>query len=257
MRHRACDPCASRKIRCDRGSPCQRCGKLGLRCATSRALLKPGPKGPWAERRRQVQMQNVSSNLKSLDSLSCDPEDSSAPLPGRHVSTVLLQHYLDVYHQKLFPIWPVVDRDVMTQRLQDANDLEAYALATALSAVVIVQLQLAPPKGDKILSIDGQSERIAAECEKTRATLQYQKNPTIELLLSSFFLHVFTANRGHLCKSTVLLREAITIAQFLGLIHGKHYHTLPKFEAQLHLRIIWLLFITERYNHISDPVCIN
>jgi hypothetical protein len=88
---------------------------------------------------------------------------------------------------------------------------------------------------------------MAAESERARAALRYQDAPTLELLLSSFFLHVSCANRGQVCKSTVLLREAITFAHFLDLDQEKHYVDLSKAKAQLHLRIIWILCVTERY----------
>lgn len=157
----------------------------------------------------------------------------------------LLQQYLDAYHERLYPVWPVVDRDEMSLRLQNPDDADAYALCSALTAVVLAHLTFNPAEVAEVPdSVD--NAWIAAESERARASLRYQEKPSLELLLSSFFLHIFYANRGQVCKATVLIREAITFAQFLELDQPKHYTQLSKKQAQLHLRIIWILSITER-----------
>ncbi|CEL03031.1 hypothetical protein ASPCAL04190 [Aspergillus calidoustus] len=74
----------------------------------------------------------------------------------------------------------------------------------------------------------------------------YQENPSLDMILSSFFLHIHSANRGQIFKATLLLREAITMAQLLGLDQAGHYAGRSATEAQDRLRIIWLLHITER-----------
>jgi hypothetical protein len=163
----------------------------------------------------------------------------SLPIP-------LIQQYLNVYHEQLYPVWPVVDRDEMISRIQDPEDAEAYALCTALTAVVLAHLKFNPADITQA-SHTVDNGWVAGESERARASLRYHEKPSLELLLSSFFLHIFYANRGHVCRSTVLIREAITLAQFLELDQAKHYKQLSQKEAQLHLRIIWILSITERY----------
>jgi hypothetical protein len=129
-------------------------------------------------------------------------------------------------------------------RLQDGNDIEAYALAAAISAVTIAQLNLHLEGGPGLLDIT--SSELANEAERARHMMDYQDNPSISTLLSSFFLHVASANQGKIRKAALLLREAVTFAQLLELDKGIHYLSLCKQEAQLQLRIVWLLFITER-----------
>ncbi|EEA24183.1 hypothetical protein EYB25_004686 [Talaromyces marneffei] len=270
-RSRACDPCATRKIKCDRGNPCKRCHTLDIPCTTSRAQSKPGPKGPWAEKRRLARLQqnalqhptnlpesqfvpiiaeqqhgdggssssSSSSSSSTVESLLTNHQFTpSLPIP-------LIQQYLDVYHEQLYPTWPVVDRDEMILRIQDPEDTEAYALCTALTAVVLAHLKFNPVDISQV-SHTVDSGWVAGESERARASIRYHEKPSLELLLSSFFLHIFYANRGHVCRSTVLIREAITFAQFLELDQAKHYKQLSEKEAQLHLRIIWILGITER-----------
>jgi hypothetical protein len=46
--------------------------------------------------------------------------------------------------------------------------------------------------------------------------------------------------------STLTLREAISMAHMLDLHKPSHYETLSAEDARDHLRMLWLLFITER-----------
>lgn len=160
---------------------------------------------------------------------------------GGKIRVEHLLSYLDSYYDRLYPVWPVVSRDELHIRLQNPNDTEAYALATALSAVTAAQLNLRNENGEVV-----DIHILAEESEKARLQLGYQTRPTKDILLSSFFLHISWANRGQVCKSTILLREAITFAQLLGLDDYQHYEDITSLESQLHLRIYWLLFITER-----------
>lgn len=258
-RSRACDPCATRKIKCDRGTPCRRCHTLNISCTTSRTQSKPGPKGPWAEKRRlarlrQNSLQHPAANLpetpRFVPAISEQQQhDCVESLPAVQFTpslpVSLIQQYLDAYHERLYPVWPVVDRDDMISRLQNADDIDAYALCTALTAVVLAHLTFNPADVSQT-SHSLNYTSIAGESERARASLRYHEKPSLELLLSSFFLHIFYANCGQVCRATVLIREAITLAQFLELDQAKHYTQLSRKQAQLHLRIIWILSITER-----------
>lgn len=116
-------------------------------------------------------------------------------------------------------------------------------LAAAISAVTITQLQLSH---DEHFDLVGDGAHMAAEAWRMRASLDYLEHPSISTLLSSFFLHIAAANRREIRKAAFLLREAITCAQLLGLDQAAYYLGLPRDKAQLQLRIVWLLFVTER-----------
>ena len=161
------------------------------------------------------------------------------------IPITLIRRYLDVYQQELYPIWPVVNTDGLLLRLEDSNDAEAYSLATSLCAVTMAQLNVLPEGSSGLLVVD--SSKMALESERARHAIDYQERPSISILLSSFFLHIAVANQGQINKATLLLREAITFAQLLGLDKVEHYLILCNQDAQLQLRIAWLLFITERY----------
>ena len=164
----------------------------------------------------------------------------------RTVSIPVLRQHLDAFQERLYPVWPVVHKATLLWDLEAKNDTEAYVLATALSAVTAAQLQL-PPTDVGLGQQYWNSTELAAEAWRVRQSMDYLQNPSISSLLSSFFLHIAAANEGKILKAAFLLREAVTCAQLLGLDRAAYYRVLSQETKQLYLRIVWLLFITERY----------
>ncbi|KAL2869710.1 Zn(II)2Cys6 transcription factor, partial [Aspergillus lucknowensis] len=243
LHRRACDQCAARKAKCDRRSPCRRCKALNLSCTVLREYAKPGPKGPWAHKKRSgPQAQQVEAGSLG-ESVAGDAGHN--PDADERVSFTAIQRYLHIYSVESYSLWPVVDIDEMNTRLLDRSDLGVYPLCAALAAVTLQrQIRLGIPDNQRQPQDEG--ERLAAGSEKARASLLYDHRPDTDILLSSFFLHIYYANKGQISKATLLLREAITLAQLLELDQAKHYTTVSTVDVQLHLRIVWLLHITER-----------
>ncbi len=262
-RSRACDACAARKIRCSRTNPCRRCSELSIPCTATREKFKPGPKGPWAQKRREALIRELETRSRQSSdedhAQSVEESEHSSPGEQKNIYPLLLpssspsarlpiavfEKYLSMYQQASYSVWPVIDKDVLLSRLRDPADAEAYALAAAVSAVTIAQLKL-PPEDPPQAHADSDGAYMAAESARTRFDMDYQEYPSLDSVLCSFFLHVSAANRGQVRKGAMLLREAIACAQLLGLDKASHYEKLTKAEEQLHLRTIWLLFITER-----------
>ncbi|KAG9694138.1 hypothetical protein KCU95_g5864, partial [Aureobasidium melanogenum] len=169
------------------------------------------------------------------------PQPSSWPF---RISPVLLEPYLNIYYFKLFPVWPIVDKDILAARLQSTEpDAGAYMLASSVCAATMVQLQLSVfgPCSDVL-----DPNAMLTEIEDLRRTYDYRESPSIEFLATSFFMHVAYTNLGRLTTSTLLLREAVTLAYILDLHRPSHYDEVTPAERQSHLRMFWILFITER-----------
>jgi len=160
------------------------------------------------------------------------------------MSLALLEPYLDIYHFKLYPVWPVANKDALLTRLHNlAPDVNAYMLASSICAATMLQLQLS------VFNMDGDvldPSVILSEVEDLRRVHDYRENPTLDHLSTSFFMHVAYIHLGRRTTSTLLLREAITIAYMLDLHRPSHYDEVSEPDRQGHLRMFWLLFITER-----------
>ncbi|KZL71851.1 C6 transcription factor (fungal specific transcription factor) [Colletotrichum tofieldiae] len=154
---------------------------------------------------------------------------------------------LCIYRLRLFPVWPIIAvEEIMASLSRDADDLESYVLANAVGAATIAQLKLTATDNDDPAT----ASSMEAECQRSRTALQEREGgPPMNLnwLRTSFFLHVYHENQqpGG-AKSLLYLREAITIAQIMGLHKESSYMALSLPEQQMKRRILWLLFVTER-----------
>ncbi|KAJ4301734.1 hypothetical protein N0V90_003827 [Kalmusia sp. IMI 367209] len=133
--------------------------------------------------------------------------------------------------------------------------MEAYSLATAVCAATITQFQIdaepgSPVEGHFRIS----SAMFDTESKRARDLFDHTEQVTLWSLLSTFFLHVYSANIGRLSTSTVLLGEAITKAHMIGLHTPSYYEAMDAERLQYNARIYWLLFITERAHSIQNDV---
>ena len=291
---RACDPCSVRKVRCDGDQPCSRCEAASWDCTYLKTHGKSGPKGPRrtteaAIRRLQERSKSSQDISRSNSEASFDLESPSATefpyieqLPPidrvsveqlgwpdtigpifqatqtqpQRISTSCISQYLDVYQLRGYGIWPVVDAEALTARLlTHPDDVEAYALATAISAAVVSQFSIdaepgSPVEGHYRVS----SGAFEAEARRARDEADHLEHVTVFSILGSFFLHVYSANVGRMNASTVYLGEAITKAHILGLHKTSYYEFTSIEQVQQNLRLYWLLFITERAHSIQHDV---
>lgn len=145
----------------------------------------------------------------------------------------------------MFSVWPIIKVEEIIAALQNnGNDQETYALATAVSAATIAQLKLAESSGGAD-PISGR--KMEDECQRARSQGKTGPRLNITNLRTAFFLHVYHENQeagGVL--SLLFMREAITMAQMMGLDRESSYANLPAEEKQIRRRILWLLFVTER-----------
>ena len=165
-----------------------------------------------------------------------------------------MSRYLEVYQERGYPIWPVVDTEALLARLlTHPADMEAYGLAAAICAAAISQFQIDAEPGSPVEGHYRVSSALfESEAKRARRQFDHMEYVTISSLLSTFFLHVYSANVGRMTASTILLGEAITKAHVIGLHKVSSYRGLSVEEQQYNLRIYWLLFITERLRPVSD-----
>jgi hypothetical protein len=164
------------------------------------------------------------------------------------ISTSSIAHYLNVFQIRGHPIWPVVDTEALLARLlTHPEDIEAYGLASAICAAAISQFQIDTEPGSPVEGhFRVSSAKFENQARKARKQFDHMEHMTISSLLSSFFLHVYSANIGRMTASTIYLGEAITKAHILGLHKVSYYQSMAVEELQNSLKIYWLLFITER-----------
>jgi hypothetical protein len=129
----------------------------------------------------------------------------------------------------------------MASLQRDEGNEETYALANAVGAATMAQLKLDSP------SDTATSSSMEAECQRAKALRKDAQLANLNTLRIAFFLHVYHENQeAGGVQSLLYLREAITLAQIMGLHRESTYAALSASEQEIRRRIIWLLFVTER-----------
>ncbi|KAH6957062.1 NADP-dependent oxidoreductase domain-containing protein [Fusarium avenaceum] len=214
LARRACDSC---KIQC---TFIQTQGTRGPRGLRPRTLDK-------IERRRQGD-----SSKRSTSS----PEQTVAKKsPSPIDETACLLDILEVYSERLFPIWPIVNATDLGNQIRQSPNAggAARCLANAVALAAIAQLKLDTAWQPRVEEAEtsGLSESLGL----------------LDALRVSFFLHIYHENASPGgTKSLVYLREAITQAQILRLDRESTYASLSEPDQHVSRRILWLLFVTER-----------
>ncbi|KAF5612918.1 sucrose utilization SUC1 [Fusarium subglutinans] len=233
LARRACDSCKIRKIRCSETPPCTACEASGIECTFNRSQGTRGPRGlrprtlDKIERRRHgdVEKSDTSSPDQAIAKKSPSPVDEIA----------CLLDVLEIYSDRLYPIWPIVDatdlRNKIRQNPNEGGAARCLANAVALAAIAQLKLDTAWRPSVEEAETSGLSEKLGL----------------LDALRISFFLHIYHENAlpGG-TKSLVYLREAITQAQILRLDRESTYPSLSEADQHVSRRILWLLFVTER-----------
>lgn len=130
---------------------------------------------------------------------------------------------------------------------KDPDDVETWTLAYALCAATGAQLRLDAQYGATSSPGDHSiTDRFAAEAERIRTMSDYRENATITGILIPFFLQMYYSSKKKRCTATLLLREALTLCELLGLDKESTYVVLEQEEQKFRRKLFWLLFITER-----------
>lgn len=166
--------------------------------------------------------------------------------PSFRTSIASLVLRLRIYRLRLFPIWPILAaEDIIASLQRDGGDEETYTLANAVAAATMAQLKL-----DSSSHPDAATgSSLEAECRRARSLIKDELSGTLNSLRIAFFLHIYHENQeAGGVKSLLYLREAITLAQIMSLHRETAYSTLSTSEQEIRRRILWLLFVTERYS---------
>ena len=145
----------------------------------------------------------------------------------------------------MYPVWPIIKVERLVAALQRPDpDMEVFALAYAVAAATIAQIKPAPSsRPDNVTA-----EMMESRCQHARTACNKRQAPNITTLRIYFFMHIYYENQTPGCLQSILyLREAITVAQMLGLHRESYYRSVAQEEQQIRRRTFWLLFVTERY----------
>ncbi|KAM0556950.1 hypothetical protein ACHAPJ_005628 [Fusarium lateritium] len=233
LARRACDSCKVRKIRCSETPPCTGCEAAGIECTFNKLQGTRGPRGLRPRTLDKIERRRQGDTPKSTTTSPERVIAKKSPSPIDHVACLL--EILEIYSERLYPIWPIVDatdlRNKIRQNPNEGGAARCLANAVALAAIAQLKLETAWQPSVEEAETSGLSETLGL----------------LDALRISFFLHIYHENASPGgTKSLVYLREAITQAQILRLDRESTYASLSEADQHVSRRILWLLFVTER-----------
>ncbi|EHK48440.1 hypothetical protein TRIATDRAFT_191111, partial [Trichoderma atroviride IMI 206040] len=167
--------------------------------------------------------------------------------PG-YISEASLIPWMDVYFDRLHPTMPVLNRSTLFTKmyLQEHRHNPLFgSMILALCAFAITQpifISERPTSSSR----ERQAKLLMNEAMKMRSFFDFGERPTLEAVMTSFFLFgsLFGTNQHN--AAWLRLRETIDLAQTMGLDDSNAYQGALGEETDQNLRAYMVLFITER-----------
>lgn len=167
--------------------------------------------------------------------------------------------WIDVYFDRLHPTLPVINRSSLFIRMlsqEHRRNPQFGAMLLSLCAFSLTQpieIDERPTSSSRA----GQARSMMHEATKMRSCSDFGEHPTIEAVLTSFFLFgcLFGSNQHN--AAWLRLREALDLAATLGLNDPNCYSDLSSEEKGQRLRTYLVLSITERYAYWTKDLKVS
>ena len=153
----------------------------------------------------------------------------------------------------MHPSQPVLHRGQVQDLVQAmGRSTEAYCLITALCALVIIQPNMTLP--ERVSSDSRTTPGYGAyratlfldESLRVRKSINYAESPTVNSIITSFFIFKVYLLLDKSNMAWFHLREATTLALMMGMNEEETYTTGDPAANARKCRLFWLLFVTER-----------
>ncbi|KAJ5972690.1 uncharacterized protein N7479_002608 [Penicillium vulpinum] len=209
------------------------------------SIIQPVPDaGSMGMPPQEAQNMPFSSTVGPMHS---NTQETSAVWPPT-ISEANMIPWIDVYFDRLHPTIPVLNRSalytsMLAQEHRKNSQFGAMLLSLcAFSLTQPIEINEQPTTSSRAL----QARAMMHEATKMRSCSDFGENPTIEAVLTSFFLFgcLFGSNQHN--AAWLRIREALDLANALGLNDPESYHDLSGEEKGQRLRTYLVLSITER-----------
>ncbi len=196
----------------------------------------------------------IDSPSHDFDSFGFIPQQELPPLIEstykwpQNIDEEALLPWIDVYFKRLNPIGPILNRTTVYHGMlmrKHRTDSQYGAMLLVLCAFAMSQpIQIHEHASS--FSRQVQASILMDECVKMRITADFGEHPTIEMVLTSLFLFSCLFNGNKQRAAALRLREAVSLAQDLGLHLPESYPGLDAETREQWLRTYLALSVTER-----------
>jgi hypothetical protein len=167
----------------------------------------------------------------------------------------LIEICVSYFFEEFYTTLPILHSGRMSQTVLEMNSsTEAYCLVSSLCAFVIIQpgLQVQMEqaghsyRASPIQQVIARCLRLVEETVRVWNSYDHKDNPTLTDVLIAFFLSAAYFGLEKANAAWIHLREAITLAQLLGM-HDEGTYVPGDIDGPCRRRLFWLLFVSERY----------
>lgn len=210
---------------------------------------------------QSLETHNIPAPVPDVDVTKQEPSHTRALWPSSIVEANMIP-WIDVYFDRLHPTLPVLNRSSLFIRMlshEHRKNPQFGSMLLSLCAFSLTQ-PIEIDERPTSQSRAGQARLMMTEATRMRSCSDFGENPTIEAVLTSFFLFgcLFGSNQHN--AAWLRLREALDLAATLGLNDPNSYRDLPGDEKGQRLRTYLVLSITERYvslTHFTNHILVT
>ena len=148
---------------------------------------------------------------------------------------------------------PILYKDQLRNTVGDmGQSVESYCLVTSFLAFMLIQPGIVLKTGHLMDQPSGSVTNpkmgsvLMEEAMRVRKGYDYVENPTVNTVITSFFLFGCSFGLNKHNTAWFHLREATALAQILGMQDENTYVFDNVVETSRKRRLFWLLFVTER-----------
>ncbi|MCJ1309164.1 hypothetical protein MMC25_002819 [Agyrium rufum] len=217
------------------------------------AKTKKGPKGSRAKvisELRQTQKLRVSKS-DSFGHASPLSSPTSAKRPDL-LTADLVEQCTEIYFTYIYPTVPILHRDQVKQYAADMQtSADAFCLIGALCSFIIIQPGLSLATAGEEVPREERGRKssrgagIVEEVVKMRKIYNSVENASTTTVVTAFLLSASYFGLEKHNSAWFYLREAITLAQILGMGDESTYVTNDP-ASQMRRQLYWLLFVADR-----------
>lgn len=165
----------------------------------------------------------------------------------------MIEGCTDFFFTQMYPTMPIMYRDQVRHAVGDmGHSVESYCLITSFLAFMLIQPGIVLKTGHLTDQPAGSVTNpkmgsvLMEEAMRVRKGYDYVENPTINTVITSFFLFGCSFGLNKHNTAWFHLREATALAQILGMQDENTYIFDNVIETSRKRRLFWLLFVTER-----------
>jgi hypothetical protein len=176
------------------------------------------------------------------------PTVESVEFWPKSISQEALLPWIDVYFKRLHPTVPVLNRTMVYQEMllrTHHHDPQFGAMLLALCAFAMTQpVQIHEVASTPSRSV--QARMLLEESIKMRMTVDFGESPSVQMILTSFFIFACLFGYGLHKAAHHRLREAVDLANSLNMHLPQAYDSLDADTREQWLRTYLVLSVTER-----------